>query len=346
MNHRTLISRHRGALMGVAAVLILLFHAEWKTAPFPLGYISREGQIGVDVFVFLTGFGLARSLNARPAAPEYWSRRLRRLLPAYYVWFGAMALIAAGLALIGHPHEDFLHWLALHLLPVGVWLNHQPQVWYVSAALGYCAMAPLFFALMDRARFPRLLAAALVLLTGVVLPSVSGMDDVEIALMRVPGLIVGLAVGIAAERDDPRRRSGLLCLIVLAAAGLGLAYVKDLPLIRDLGKKRLHRLTLDCLAPMIAVVLALGFEGLGRTPLKCVNRAFEALGRVSLEVYLTHIILNGLIRDTLRWPAPLVLATLLLTAYPMAKAMQWLAKRLLSLWERARGEMTAKPGQG
>ena len=193
MNYRSLLSRHRSAIMGAAAVMIVFFHAEWTTAPGLPGIISREGQLGVDLFAFLTGYSLAHSLSKRPSPAEYWKRRLRRLLPAYYVWLGVMVIIALGLMIFAHKRGDFLRWLLLHTLPVGVWLNRRPQVWYVSAALGYCAMAPLFFALLERARRPRWMAAALVLAAGVAMPALSGMTDAYIALMRLPALILGLA---------------------------------------------------------------------------------------------------------------------------------------------------------
>lgn len=333
MNYRTLIGRHRAAIMGAAAALIVLFHAEWKTAPEPLGLLCREGQLGVDLFVFLTGFGLAHSLAKGPAPAEYWKRRLRRLLPAYYVWLGAMVLIALGLMIFAHRRGDFLRWLLLHILPVGVWLNRQPQVWYVSAALGYCALAPLIFALLNRSRWPRILTALLLLTAGLLLPAVSGMDGAEIALVRIPGLIVGLAVGLADARGEKGWQTGLAGLAALAALGLCLGFGAGLPLLKDLPARRLHRLTLNLLAPALAALLAFALEGLARTPLRFLNRAFAALGRVSLESYLAHVILSGLVRDTLRWPAPLVLFTLLAACYPLARAMAWAGDRLLALWD-------------
>ena len=333
MNYRTLLSRHRSAIMGVAAVLIVFFHAEWKAAPGILGLLAREGQAGVDLFVFLTGFGLAHSLAKRPAPEAYWARRLRRLLPAYYVWLAVMTLIALGLMALRLRQGDFLHWLLLHLFPVGVWLNHQPQVWYVSAALGYCALAPMFDVLLTRARHLRVAAVLMVLGTGVVLPSVWGMGDVELALIRVPGLVVGLAVGIAARREDGQS-AGLACLAALAVLGLCLPRGANLPLLRDIQAKELHRLTLNLLAPALAVALAFLFEGLEKLRLTIPARAFGALGRVSLESYLAHVVLSGLVRDTLRLPGPAVLMILLAACWPLAWLMARAASRLLALWDR------------
>lgn len=344
MHYRALLSRHRHALMGVAAVLIVFFHAEWKAAPGPLGLMAREGQLGVDMFAFLAGFGLAHSLVKRPSPVEYWSRRLRRLLPAYYVWLATMVLIALGLMAFAHRQGDFLHWLLLHLVPVGVWVNRRPQVWYVSAALGYYALAPVFFALMERARRPRIMAALLVAFAGVVLPSVWGMKDVEIALMRVPGLIAGLAVGRADAEGEPAGPSGPIALAALAGIGLCLGCGAKLPFPGDLKASSLHYLALDFMAPSLTVALAYLCEGLARARMDAINRAFGALGRVSLESYLAHVIVSGLVRDTLHLPGPAVLLILLATCYPLARAMAWAAGRLLGIWDRLAGK--GGPAQG
>ena len=331
MDIRTLISRRRAPVMGVAALLIVLYHARWQAAPFPLGLVSREGQLGVDLFVYLSGFGLAHSLWRNPAPGDYWARRLRRLLPAYYVWLAAMSAAALGMALFMGWRGDFGHWLLLHALPVGVWINHQPQVWYVSAALGYCALAPVFFALLSRARRPRVAAALLMLVTGVLLPAVSGLKDVEIATARIPVLIAGLTTGLLHAEGRPARRTDALWLAGMAALGLCLGFGGNLPLLAELKPSRLHRLTLGLLAPGLTALLAGGFEGLSRTRARWLERPFAALGAVSLESYLAHVAVCALVRDALKLPPPLVLAILLACCYPLARGTAWAAGRLLAL---------------
>ena len=334
MDYRKLLSRHRVPIMGVAALLIIFYHAEWQSAPFPLGLLSVEGQLGVDLFVFMSGFGLAHALRKRPSPQIYWRSRLRRLLPAYYAWFLLMLAVAAGMAVFLHAQADYLHWFLLHVFPLGVWMNRQPEAWYVSAALGYYALAPLFYFLLEHSRRPRAAAAVLVLLTGVLLPSVSGMDGVWIAVMRIPALAVGLTVGLAEERGVSSR-SGLVCLAGLALAGVLAGLGGSLPLLRDLKASSLHRLTLNCIAPALAAFLAMGLEALERFRVTLPGRVLEAYGTLSLEIYLGQIVLNALIRDALHWPRPWVLLILLVTGLPAGMAMSWAGSRLLDLWDGA-----------
>ena len=51
------ISRYRGELMGAAMLFIMLFHVELARSDLFFG-LRRMGNIGVDMFLFLSGVGL------------------------------------------------------------------------------------------------------------------------------------------------------------------------------------------------------------------------------------------------------------------------------------------------
>ena len=50
------ISRYRGELMGMAMVFIILFHADLPRNDMFYG-LRRMGNVGVDMFLFLSGVG-------------------------------------------------------------------------------------------------------------------------------------------------------------------------------------------------------------------------------------------------------------------------------------------------
>ena len=51
------ISRYRGELMGAAMLFIILFHVQLPRSDMFFG-LRRMGNIGVDLFLFLSGIGL------------------------------------------------------------------------------------------------------------------------------------------------------------------------------------------------------------------------------------------------------------------------------------------------
>lgn len=61
------ISQHRQELMGFSAILILICHAVGNGVKMPtaLSTVLNFGNIGVDMFLFLSGMGLFYSLQSK-----------------------------------------------------------------------------------------------------------------------------------------------------------------------------------------------------------------------------------------------------------------------------------------
>lgn len=65
---------YRTEVMGIAMLMVLLYH--FKTSWFYPGFL------GVDIFLFLSGFGLCRSYEQNSLS-TFYKRRMTRILPLY-----------------------------------------------------------------------------------------------------------------------------------------------------------------------------------------------------------------------------------------------------------------------
>lgn len=74
------ISKYRTAIMGIAMISVMLFH-QYFTSVIPFNLFHNFGSWGVDVFLFLSGMGIVRSLNNN-SLKVYYLRRLKRILPS------------------------------------------------------------------------------------------------------------------------------------------------------------------------------------------------------------------------------------------------------------------------
>ena len=78
------ISRYRGELMGAAMLFVILFHVGLPREDAFYG-LRRIGNIGVDMFLFLSGVGLWFSWTKRPSLKHFFTRRYLRIYPAWLI---------------------------------------------------------------------------------------------------------------------------------------------------------------------------------------------------------------------------------------------------------------------
>jgi peptidoglycan/LPS O-acetylase OafA/YrhL len=182
-------------LRGIAVLWVVAFHyvvvrsgqfadplIAWIDASTALKIIVRNGFLGVDLFFLITGFLLTlpwfkHTLERRtpPSAREFYIRRARRILPAYYVqlallffvflpllnpslWRGATEFVLANLGL----HALFLHYLTPYS---SASLAINGPLWTLALEMQYYLFLPLIAMWFVRAPY---IAAATFLIVAVV----------------------------------------------------------------------------------------------------------------------------------------------------------------------------------
>ena len=79
---------HRPYFMGLAIIFVFLYHIWSFTANYDgvdiriVKNLFGYGQFGVDIFFFLSTYGLSYSIN-RNSLKTFYSNRLRRIIPVY-----------------------------------------------------------------------------------------------------------------------------------------------------------------------------------------------------------------------------------------------------------------------
>lgn len=119
--------------MGCSMIFIMLYHQTWVDSGVFFQWMQMLGYIGVEVFLFVSGFGIVYSLR-KNSLGQYYKNRAIRLLPAC-ILFG---LCKIGLSCI--PSMPPTKNLILDLFS----LSH----WYIYAIVVYYLIAPIIYKIM------------------------------------------------------------------------------------------------------------------------------------------------------------------------------------------------------
>lgn len=363
-------------LRGVAVLLVIAFHYwvlrngrfddPWITAVNaipPLQVVVAHGSLGVDLFFLITGFLLTlpwfrHDLQRRPApsARDFYVRRIRRIVPAYYVQLAVLFVVFVPVILgtgfwmrnLGFlaynipAHLSFLHYTT-PISSASLTLNG--ALWTLALEFQYYLLLPLVAPLFVRA--PWRMAIAFIVLAAawraLAAHDLQWLVDAEMRLgapwglseatirhlvaTQLPGYLAHFAIGIVLGRAwlltrPLRTRRETLFPLVMATVALYLVYAVHSTMPALFGELTWLVIPLGFGIAMFALLS--GAPGAGRVLLA--NRPLLFAGRVSYSAYLYHLPL------LLTWNlyAPPELGWAGFPAYlALALAVAWLSYRFV-----------------
>ncbi len=200
----SLISKYRQELMGFSAVLILACHSVGNGVQMPgiIRTILNFGNIGVDMFLFLSGMGLYYSLNSNRwiRLSDWYSRRYKRVLVPYLIIAIPFYIFKVIIGDSGIP--DALY----DLSTISYWTHHR-SAWFLALLLPLYAVTPLFSKIIDGVRcrwIPAIILSFLFIVLSVILKDNHGdiAKNFSFALSRIPCFVTGYWLGKMVQNGD------------------------------------------------------------------------------------------------------------------------------------------------
>lgn len=305
--------------MGFSILWIMVYHSGMSFSFLPLfaeaaNDFRASGYGGVDVFLFLSGFGLHRALSKSPGQLAFYRRRLTRVLPAY------LPVLAVWLLwkLPGVPCASWPRVILGNLTGTAFWLSSSPAFnWYMLALFSFYFIAPFFFKVMDRPGGTLgILAATLVL------DACFYGHYVMIAVTRFTVFAMGMALGrwTAGGGKPGRGLEPAVCVLGLFSYWLLHIFRVSLPggLLWNGG---FYWYPFILAAPALILLLCRLFSWMERrTP--HVLRLFETAGECSLEIYLIHVVVFERLSGVRNGMWPMIFAAMLLFGYVYHRAVE------------------------
>ena len=129
----------RTYLMGIAILWVMISHTKgiWVLPKF-IECIQKTGYLGVDIFFFVSAYGLFYSMKKHLPMKQWYMRRFNRVLPKYWI-----VTIFTGM-MIHWGLSDYIKEVTFvgFLCP---WVNHEPLFWYIPAAVLFYIVFPMFY---------------------------------------------------------------------------------------------------------------------------------------------------------------------------------------------------------
>lgn len=304
------VSRYRNELFGLSIISIMVFHyfegvagADYAGRALKLtaaAFNGAIGSVGVDIFLFLSGFGIWYSLNKRSGIKDFYVKRVRRVLIPYTVMGGLFWIvkdILIGRASIGRFFYDF------SLL--SFWGSGVRTFWYISFICILYFFSP---AVYQKGRKACLAVSVGAVLLSIVLYFVNRavFTNIEVAVLRVPAYMAGMYCAELADKDLPVSGKSIALLFLSLPVKL-IAGLTDFPF------SRLINAGYGLLFVIVYLLIRDRFRD-GR-----LSGFLVRAGALSLELYIVHVAVRNLMGTAgLRTANPLIYGVCIIISVPAA----------------------------
>lgn len=284
-----LLSKHRNALMGFAMLWIMVFHIPVLSGIKLFDFIQSIGYGGVDIFLFLSGFGMYFAmLKYGNNLKTYYKKRFLRIMPEF--WF---VLVIVFILQMDYSLDSFCN-LIWDATTLRYWIGEPHPMWFISFIIVLYTIYPFYFKLFKKygMRVP-----VLFICIGLVIICVYAYIAVHFygnriiggltifSYARIPIFFIGSIFGYLAKEEcniTLRMKDKALCLfcffIAIILLGCSLKFAQDY-----LCTCSLFFLPFIVVTPVLCVILAICFE-----KIKYVDKLLAWIGTLSLELFMCH----------------------------------------------------------
>ena len=335
-----LISKYRGAIMGIAALWIFFFHTWTLMSVTPQEgsfnliyfleiYLKKIGFVGVDIFFFLSGIGLTFAIKKESTFTFFYKRLRRIALPPLVIGIILGITCNQGLA------ETIRNISGYNFFTKDIY----SFLWFVHVIIIFYILFPLYWKLFAKAENKILFTISLILIWLIITLLVR--DSLRFDFFgftnRIPIFLLGILIGYLTQKhkDTVFSLNTYITLTIALTVGLYLAYLanfKKLELIVPCGNCFLPNfLIASSLTFLIAKLLEITERHFPRFG-KAVVTILSFFGSISLELYCVQIWLlewESIFR-IIGWPAYLINLLMFLCTTTVAWIMSVLFK---SFWE-------------
>lgn len=280
----TTTSQYRSAIMGLSMISIMLFH-QYFISITPFNVFHHFGYWGVDVFLFLSGMGLVKSINNN-SLKVYYIRRFNRLIPSCLLCGTMKYIISLLLVSYFAILKKGLNISILSIMSLDLWFIHTIIILYVISPL-------LYYSLKKWPQITITLVIFVFFLNGIFIRPEVGFDwfsPIGIfawTIERLPVFGAGMFIAMKGRWIEGRIRYSFPFLIL--AIGLNLLEETEMTF---QGIQTCQCFSLMIGMPALISLCTFFIENIHNKPMRVIN----FFGIYSLELYLVHEFIHWILK--------------------------------------------------
>lgn len=284
------ISKYRQEIFGIAIISVIVFHYfEGVYKASGLGFIYRSfaglilgtiGSVGVDIFIFLSGYGIYYSLKNNLSWIAFFSRRLKRVIIPYLI-FGLFFWAIKDFYISHVSIDRFLYDYSL----LSFWGEGLRTFWYISFICVLYLISPMVYSKGPNGiLIVSVLCVILCICLYIIAPQV--FKNTEIALCRGPIYFIGMYI---AHLTETKNKSVFDARNVLLFLSLSI----PVKIIFTLSGFELRRIFNGFYGLFLIAIFIFCRKATGEKENRLTHFLILA-GEYSLELYITHVGIRSL----------------------------------------------------
>lgn len=267
---RQSINEDRYLYYGIAILLVVFYHIHCYTnlsivAPF------SQGAIGVDIFLFFSGYGLCYSYEKNSLKEFYW-RRFKRIMPIFWIHFFLTVIEHIS---CGETRFTLLEFLCNFLcIPPFYGIGGTFVDWFTAAILQFYLFFPVLYLLVKKVFFPIFLISVLFAMVMLYYGNLTWQQYCFID--RIPIFLIGIAFYLY-----PKEKNKLKWLLSISFC-FGVAVL----LWRHVPYRSFLAYSLTCPLFIFLIYLIVANRYIVKNRIVCeIQNMINSFGKSSLEIY-------------------------------------------------------------
>lgn len=290
------VLKYRNQIYGLCAIWIVLFHIQRRLG-FPeipiITPLLEMGNLGVDIFMFLSGYCLCLSFKRNNDLRRFFGKRVTRVVIPYLIITTPYLLYKS---FVVGKNMSFLIQVKsffVNLTGLSFWIDGFQTSWFVHAIIVLYCLFPFFYYIVSKGKLSGIALIVLTYLFVLVNYCYSPIFEKNaIALCRFPVFILGILMAYHNWDVALNKRNLIISLIYLIILIWIIPTKKVLSGFFSYGYTSLFLFFITMVIPSMVLMVPIVKRSKG-----FINQFFLFTGGLSLEIYMIHIMILNIMRD-------------------------------------------------